>query len=179
MRRANEITIAGDLMTIYRLGAEIEKWPDLLPHYRSVDLLWQSGNQCVARMKAWRDGIPVSWMCFQERIQSEPKVVFRHIGGFTRGMIATWVFQENPDNTVTVRIIHEFRKGWPVQGFDRFVTDRVVGEFFTHNIAGKTLNMVKVLAEADRDAHSGPMGIRGEDLLTGENPSALRSGSAS
>jgi ribosome-associated toxin RatA of RatAB toxin-antitoxin module len=157
MNRWIDIRINGDLMTVYRLGAEIEKWPDLLPHYRNVKVLWQDGNRCVARMYASRDGIPVSWMCWQERDPATPKVTFRHIGGFTRGMIAVWTFEQHADDSVTARITHEFRKGWPVMAFDRFVTDKIVGDFFTHNIAGKTLGMVKLLAEADRDSRQAAM----------------------
>jgi ribosome-associated toxin RatA of RatAB toxin-antitoxin module len=152
MNRSIEIRIDGDLEAIYRLGAEIEHWPRLLPHYRDVRVLWHEGNRCVAKMYASRDGIPVSWMCWQERDPATPKITFRHIGGFTRGMVAVWTFDKHPDDTVTARITHEFRKGWPIQGLDRFVTDRIVGDFFTHSIAGKTLGMVKLLAEADRES---------------------------
>jgi hypothetical protein len=170
MHSENAITIDGDLMTIYRLGAEIERWPDLLPHYRKVDVLWRedsadgSHTRCVAKMAAWRDGIPTSWMCHQERIASEPTIIFRHIAGFTRGMEVAWVFAENPDGTVTVRIIHDFSKGIPVAALDRFVSEKVVGQFFIDNIAGKTLEMVRLLAEADRMAHAGVPILRAEDL---------------
>jgi ribosome-associated toxin RatA of RatAB toxin-antitoxin module len=155
MHRSNTITIDGDLTTIFRLGAEIEKWPRLLPHYRSVELLWQDGDRCVAKMAAWRDGIPVSWLCWQERDAATPRITFRHIDGFTRGMQVAWTFVEHDDGLVTVRITHQFRKGWPVQPLDRFVSEKVVGAFFVSAIAGKTLAMVKLLAEADRGAHAG------------------------
>ena len=152
MRRANEITIDADIVTIYGLGSRIERWPDLLPHYRKVDVLWSDvdGSRLVARMSATRDGIPVSWMCWLARDAVARRLTFRHIGGFTRGMQVVWTFEQLPDGRVTVRIIHEFRKGWPIMALDRFVTDRVVGEFFIHHIAGKTLAMVKLLAEAER-----------------------------
>ena len=162
MHRSNTITINGDLQTIYRLGAQIENWPSLLPHYRYVDVLWQDGNRMVARMGASRDGLPVSWMCYQERFPDEPRVTFRHIDGFTRGMEVAWTFQQHDDGTVTVRIAHAFRKGWPV--LDRFVSAKVVGEFFVAAIAGKTLEQVKLLAEAERAAHRGVDVIRPEDL---------------
>jgi len=170
MYSENTITIDGDVMTIYRLGAEIERWPELLPHYRKVDVLWReesadgSRTRCVAKMSAWRDGIPTSWMCHQERLHNEPKVIFRHIGGFTRGMQVAWVFDENADGTVTVRIIHEFSKGWPPAAFDRFVSEKIVGQFFIDNIAGKTLAMIKLLAESDRMAHAGVPMLGADDL---------------
>jgi ribosome-associated toxin RatA of RatAB toxin-antitoxin module len=168
MRSSIQITIDGDLHTIYTLGAEIENWPNLLPHYRSVDVLWRDENRVVAKMAASRDGLPVSWTCWQERIPDEPRIAFRHIDGFTRGMQVAWTFEEH-DGLVTVRIIHEFRKGWPVQALDRFVTEKIVGSFFVHAIAGKTLSMVKLLAEADRDAHRGVDVIRAEDVLIAES----------
>jgi ribosome-associated toxin RatA of RatAB toxin-antitoxin module len=162
MHRTNAITIDGDLQTIYALGAEIERWPDLLPHYRFVDVLWQDGDRMVARMGASRDGLPVSWMCYQERIPEEPRITFRHIGGFTRGMQVAWTFEEHGDGLVTVRIAHDFRKGWPV--LDRFVSATVVGEWFVSAIAGKTLAQVQLLAEAEREAHRGVDVIRPEQL---------------
>jgi ribosome-associated toxin RatA of RatAB toxin-antitoxin module len=165
MHSAIEITIDGDLQHIFKIGSEIEHWPKLLPHYRSVKVLWQDENRMVARMAASRDGIPVSWMCWQERLPDEPRIVFRHIGGFTRGMKVAWEFEEH-DALVTVRIIHDFKKGWPFEPFDRFVTEKIVGEFFIHNIAGKTLRMVKLLAEADRQAHRGVDVLRAEEVLT-------------
>lgn len=152
MNRSDEIIINGDLQTIYRLGAEIENWPRLLPHYRSVEIVRQQGNRYMARMKATRSGIPVSWSCLQARDPDTPRVYFKHIGGFTKGMEVAWDFEERPDGTVAVRISHDFRKGWPVDAFDRFVSDQIVGGFFVGNIAGKTLQMVKLLAEADRIA---------------------------
>jgi ribosome-associated toxin RatA of RatAB toxin-antitoxin module len=167
MRSEIDITINGDLQHIYKIGSEIENWPNLLPHYRSVKVLWQDGNRMVAKMAASRDGIPVSWMCWQERLPDEPRIIFKHIGGFTRGMKVAWEFEQH-DDLVTVRIVHDFKKGWPVEPFDRFVTEKIVGEFFIHNIAGKTLAMVKLLAEADRKARQGVDVIRAEDVLAAE-----------
>ncbi|MEZ4521395.1 MAG: SRPBCC family protein [Thermomicrobiales bacterium] len=150
MDRSDEIIIDGDLQTIFKLGSEIENWPDLLPHYRSVTILQERGNRYMAEMKASRSGIPVSWACLQERDPSIPRIFFRHIGGFTKGMEVFWTFDEREDGTVAVRISHDFRKGWPVDAFDRFVSDTIVGDFFVGNIAGKTLNTIKMIAEDER-----------------------------
>lgn len=150
MDRSDEIIIDGDLQTIFKLGSEIEHWPELLPHYRSVTILREHGNRYMAEMKAHRSGIPVSWSCLQERDPSIPRIFFRHIGGFTKGMEVFWTFEERDDGTVAVRISHDFRKGWPVDAFDRFVSDTIVGDFFVGNIAGKTLKTIKALAEEER-----------------------------
>ncbi|HUG14599.1 MAG TPA: SRPBCC family protein [Thermomicrobiales bacterium] len=169
MKSAISVTIDGDLEHIYRIGSRIENWPNLLPHYRYVDVLWRDDTRMVARMGASRDGIPVSWMCWQERLPDEPRIAFRHIGGFTRGMQVAWTFEEHA-GLVTVTIHHEFNKGWPLAALDRFVSDRIVGNFFVGAIAGKTLAQVKLLAEADRDAHRGVEVVRAEDFPARESP---------
>ena len=84
----------------------------------------------------------------QWRDPAEPRIRFEHIGGFTRGMQVAWTFERHDDGRVTVRIDHEFKKGWPV--LDRFVSERIVGSFFVSAIAGKTLARVKLLAERER-----------------------------
>jgi ribosome-associated toxin RatA of RatAB toxin-antitoxin module len=152
MHLTNAITIDGELETIYRLGAEIERWPEILPHYRSVEVLHRADDwsEVEAKMAARRGRIPVSWTCRQWRDPDEPRIRFEHIGGFTRGMQVAWTFERHDDGRVTVRIDHEFRKGWPV--LDSFVSEKVVGEFFVAAIAGKTLARVKVLAERERTA---------------------------
>lgn len=169
MHSTISITIDGDLQHIYTIGSQIENWPNLLPHYRYVDVLWRDDNRMVAKMGASRDGIPVSWMCWQERLPDEPRIVFRHIDGFTRGMKVAWTFEQH-DDLVTVSITHDFMKGWPIRRLDQFVSDRVVGDFFVGAIAGKTLAQVKLLAEADRDAHRSVSVTRAEDILTSESP---------
>jgi ribosome-associated toxin RatA of RatAB toxin-antitoxin module len=157
MRRVNEITIDADVDTIYDLASHVERWPALLPHYRAVEARWREagGRRLVARMAASRSGLPVSWVCWLERDPDEPRLTFRHIGGFTRGMRVAWTFEKRPDGRVTVRITHDFSKGWPPAALDRLVSDKIVGEFFVHAIATRTLEMIKLLAEAQHAAHAG------------------------
>ena len=153
MHRINRVDITGDLNRIYRLGVEIERWPLILPHYRAVDLLWRQENAVIARMRATRSGIPVSWTCVQQCFPDEPRISFRHIAGFTAGMEVTWQFTELAGGRIRVEIIHDFRRGWPL--VDQFVSDRVVGGFFVANIADKTLARIKSLAEARRSRDAG------------------------
>ena len=152
MRRVNEIEIDADITVIYDLAAQVERWPALLPHYRSVDVRWveDGGRRLVAHMAASRDGLPVSWVCSLERDPSEPRLRFRHIGGFTRGMQVAWTFEQLPAASTRVRITHEFSKGWPGRALNAFVSERVVGEFFVHAIATRTLETFKLLAEAEQ-----------------------------
>jgi ribosome-associated toxin RatA of RatAB toxin-antitoxin module len=132
--------------TIYRLAAAVERWPDLLPHYRSVRVLEERGDRRLVEMAASRDGIPVRWWAEQTLYPTEPRIIFHHVRGPTRGMNVEWSFTPRPDGTY-VAIRHELALGWPLVG--ELVADRIIGRFFVDNIAGKTLRRIKALAEAE------------------------------
>ena len=141
--------MAADPAVIFKLAAEIERWPLFLPHYRYVRLRRVSADRRfkVAAMGARRDLLPVTWLTTQELFPEETplRIRFRHIGGVTRGMDVAWLITPGPGAT-QVEIQHEFAPGWPLIG-DRLV-QRVIGEFFVGTIAGRTLRCVKATAEA-------------------------------
>lgn len=134
---------------IFKLAAEIERWPLFLPHYRYVRLLRASPDRRfkVAAMGARRDFLPVAWTTTQELFPDERprRIRFRHIRGITRGMDVAWILTPRPQG-VHVEIRHAFDPRWPLVG-DRLV-HRVIGEFFVGTIAGRTLRCVKATAEA-------------------------------
>jgi ribosome-associated toxin RatA of RatAB toxin-antitoxin module len=132
--------------TIYRLAAAVERWPELLPHYRSVRVLGERDGRRLVEMAAWRDGIPVRWWAEQTLYPDEPRIVFHHVRGPTRGMDVAWSFTPRPDGTY-VAIEHELTLGWPLVG--ELIADRIIGRLFVDNIAGKTLRRIKALAEAE------------------------------
>jgi ribosome-associated toxin RatA of RatAB toxin-antitoxin module len=132
--------------TIYRLAAAVERWPELLPHYRSVRVLDERGDRRLVEMAAWRDLIPVRWWAEQALYPDEPRIVFRHVRGLTRGMDVEWSFTPGPNGTY-VAIRHELVLAWPLVG--ELVADRIIGRLFVDNIAGKTLRRIKALAEAE------------------------------
>lgn len=145
MHTANEIVIRADAMTVYDLAAAVERWPDILPHYRWVRVLRDHGEARLVEMAARRDAIPVRWRAIQVLEPSIPRITFRHVGGVTTGMDVAWLFEPGPDG-LTVRIVHDFEPPWPLVG--GFVADRIIGPLFVANIAGKTLRRIKELAEA-------------------------------
>lgn len=144
MHTANEIVIQADATTVYELAAAVERWPEILPHYRWVRVLRDDGHERLVEMAARRDAIPVSWRAVQVREPAIPRIRFRHVGGVTKGMEVAWLFEPGPDG-LTVRIVHEFDPPWPVVG--ALVADRIIGPLFVANIAGKTLRRIKELAE--------------------------------
>jgi ribosome-associated toxin RatA of RatAB toxin-antitoxin module len=146
----NEILIRAEAAEVYGLAAPVERWPDILPHYRWVRILEDDGEgRRVVEMAALRNFIPVRWRAEQLLFPEVPRIVFRHVGGVTKGMEVEWVFAPQDDGVVRVSILHDLERGlagWPLVG--GVVADRVVGPFFVSNIAGKTLGRIKELAEA-------------------------------
>ena len=144
MHTENAIIIHADMERIYSLAAAVERWPDLLPHYRRVRILAEDGRRRLLEMAAHRDGIPVSWQAIQECFPDEPRITFRHVRGVTTGMEVAWTFTPGPRG-VAVAIQHWWQPNWPLLG--RLVADRLIGRLFVANIAGKTLRQIKRLAE--------------------------------
>src|SRR5690348_3946802 len=142
----NRITISAPAERIYELAARIERWPEILPHYRYVTLLRNEGNMRLAEMAATRDGIPVRWVSIEELAPMRHGIRFRHVRGVTRGMDVQWIIEPAAEGGALVRIVHEFDPPWP-RPFGPLVARYIVGRFFVHNIANKTLRRIKELAE--------------------------------
>lgn len=145
MHTENSILIHAEPAVVYGLAAAVERWPELLPHYRWVKVLSEDGNRRLVEMAARRDVIPVRWWAVQERFPDVPRITFRHVRGITRGMEVEWRFEPAPDG-VLVTIRHDLTLGWPLVG--ELVADRIIGPRFVASIAGKTLRRIKQLAEA-------------------------------
>jgi uncharacterized membrane protein len=143
--------MAGPLDEIVQLAADIEEWPEILPHYRWVKLLDGGGDSKVVEMAARRGRIPVKWRAKQEirRDGPTPVIHFHHIWGGTRGMEVDWLFDPQPD-AVDVTIQHDFQPLWPVVGktfIGSAIANYIVGPQFVSAIAGKTLATIKEIVE--------------------------------
>jgi ribosome-associated toxin RatA of RatAB toxin-antitoxin module len=132
------------LERVFDLAADVERWPELLPHYRYVRRLPHAAERHF-EMGARRGPIPVRWRAIQRPLPEERRIEFVHTGGVTRGMEVAWRFEELGDG-LDVSIEHELHLEWPLVG--SFVADRVIGPQFIEAIAGRTLRRVKELAEA-------------------------------
>ncbi len=144
MTSSDTIFIKASPKTVFRLAEAVERWPELLPHYRYVTLLGRQGNVRTVKMAASRDGIPVSWTSLLTPLPRQNKIRFHHIRGVTKGMDVEWRLRKERGGT-HVEIYHELRLGWPP--LLRNVGEYVIERFFIHNIAGKTLRRIKQLAE--------------------------------
>jgi len=130
---------------IFPLAAEVERWPQILPHYRYVRAVPDPNGERRFAMGARRGPIPVTWEAVQRPLPAERRIEFVHTGGVTRGMWVAWRFEER-DGGVDVSIEHRLDLRWPLIG--ELVARTIIGPQFIEAIAGKTLRRVKALAES-------------------------------
>jgi ribosome-associated toxin RatA of RatAB toxin-antitoxin module len=144
MHTENRIEIRGDVKRIFQIAAQVDKWPDILPHYRWVRVLQRRKRRTTVEMAARRGRIPVSWTAVQEIFPYE-RITYKHIKGFTTGMDVTWSFTPAQEK-VQVVITHDFSLSWPVVG--GVVSKYVVGALFVKPIASRTLYHIRRTVES-------------------------------
>ena len=129
---------------IFALASEVERWPEILPHYRYVRPVPDPNGERRFAMGARRGPIPVTWEAIQRPMRNERRIEFVHTGGVTRGMEVAWRFEPRGGH-VDVSIEHRLDLRWPLIG--ELVARTIIGPQFIEAIAGKTLRRVKALAE--------------------------------
>ena len=143
MHKTNSIIMCAPRMTIFETAANLELWPRILPHYRYIRYLEHSPNRNVVVMAATRSGIPISWTSEQIIDRDRMEVRFYHMKAFTKGMRVVWTFQEVPDG-VLVEIKHDLAFRVKILAP---IADKIIGDFFIHPIANKTLRCMKSYVE--------------------------------
>jgi ribosome-associated toxin RatA of RatAB toxin-antitoxin module len=139
------IDIAAPAEAIYALAAATERWPDILPHYRSVRTLARNGSARVVEMRAWRHIFPLRWTAEQINDPAAPHIRFRHTHGWTKGMDVEWRFAPLGEGSTRVTIVHRLDFRFPVAA--AWLGRHVVSGYFIHGVATRTLAHMKVLAE--------------------------------
>src|SRR3569623_1616672 len=107
MERINSVRIRAPRGRIFDLASAVERWPELLPHYRWVKVRAHlTDGRRIVEMAASRDGLPVRWVAIQGLYPEDGIISFRHIGGPTTGMDVSWVLKEQGGGIVETRIEH-------------------------------------------------------------------------
>jgi ribosome-associated toxin RatA of RatAB toxin-antitoxin module len=152
MMTHNEIRMAASPVRCFQVAADVERWPEILSHYRWVHFRRREGfGRGLVEMGAHRmfgpAGYPVWWVSEMWADEDVPVVRYRHVDGITKGMDVEWRFHDDGVGT-HVEIVHDWTRGpgWPLVG--RFAADRVIGPIFIHHVAGMTLEGVKKAVEA-------------------------------
>jgi len=144
MHKTNSIIMHAPKMSIFETAANLELWPKILPHYRYIRYLERSPNRNVVVMAATRSGIPISWTSEQIIDREKFEVRFHHLKAFTKGMRVVWTFQQTAPG-VLVEIVHDLQLR---MNLFAPIVDKIIGDFFIHNIANKTLRCMKAYVEA-------------------------------
>jgi ribosome-associated toxin RatA of RatAB toxin-antitoxin module len=143
MHKTNSLIMHAPKMKVFETAANLELWPKILPHYRYIRYLEQSPDRNIVVMAATRSGIPISWTSEQIIDWEHLEIRFHHLRAFTRGMRVVWRFQDAPGG-VLVEIEHDltFRVNFLAP-----IADKIIGDFFIHQIANKTLHSMKAYVE--------------------------------
>ncbi len=150
MKSSIGIDIGAPPDLVFRLARDVERWPDLLPHYVTAarraapDASGRLLIGFVARRPLIRVlglGLPVAWRSLTWSDTADRTLHFAHRGDATNGMDVTWRIVERPGGGCRVDIEHDFRPrvpGWA----------RLIDRLFTAPIAGRTLATFRAIAEA-------------------------------
>ena len=144
MHTGNSITIQAPKDAIFATAANLERWPEILPHYRSIRYLERGATRNLVVMAAVRSGIPISWTSEQIIDHEKLEVHFHHLKAFTKGMHVVWTFEDTPGG-VLVSIVHDLQFRVPALAP---IADQIIGNFFIHHIASQTLRCMKAHLEA-------------------------------
>lgn len=151
MHTHNEIFVRGDPDACLARAADVEAWPDILPHYREVVFSRRDADGAGrVLMRAVRHFGPVPYpIWWESEMETDPAartVRYRHVRGITRGMDVEWRVTPE-DGGARVTILHEWDgPGWPLIG--GLAARWVIGPRFVHVVAGRTLEGVKRAVEA-------------------------------
>ncbi|MGI9076351.1 MAG: type II toxin-antitoxin system RatA family toxin [Gemmatimonadaceae bacterium] len=163
METVDEQTVRAPLATVFPLARDVERWPDFLPHYRSVRFLERSRDGGgLVEMAAWRPfgsaRWPTWWISEMEVDHGAPAIRYRHVRGITTEMDVEWTFEDLPHG-VRVRIVHAWNgPRWPLIGVVAAV--HVIGPVFIHGIASRTLAGLAAAAERNSNGSAVQEGNR-------------------
>jgi ribosome-associated toxin RatA of RatAB toxin-antitoxin module len=144
MRKTNSLLMRAPKAAIFDTAANLELWPKILPHYRYIHYLERRPDRNIVVMAARRSGIPISWTSEQIIDRERLEIRFLHLKAWTKGMHVIWTFLDAPEG-VLVTISHDLQ--FRIPGLSP-IAEPVIGDFFIHNIASKTLGCMKAYVEA-------------------------------
>jgi ribosome-associated toxin RatA of RatAB toxin-antitoxin module len=149
MRTVDRALIRGTPDAVFARAADVERWPEILPHYRWVRWLERRPDGGRVEMSANRPFGPLDWPTWwvsEMWIEPARRVVrYRHVRGVTAGMDVEWVVRETVHGTEAV-IVHEWQgPPWPL--IRRPAAEWVIGPVFVHGIASRTLAGIKRAVE--------------------------------
>ncbi|HET6231850.1 MAG TPA: hypothetical protein VFE05_17370, partial [Longimicrobiaceae bacterium] len=95
MLTIDELEMGAPLEACFHAGADVERWPEWLPHYRWVrfqrkDAFGTGLVEMAARRGFGPLAWPVWWASEMHLDHQRPAVIYRHVDGITKGMDVEW-----------------------------------------------------------------------------------------
>src|SRR4051812_24783012 len=144
MHTGNSIIMQAPRELIFETAANLELWPKILPHYRSIRYLERGPERNLVVMAAVRLGLPIAWTSEQIIDREKLEIHFHHLKAWTKGMHVVWSFKETPAG-VLVEIVHDLRFRIPLLGP---IVEPIIGKGFIHPVASRTLRWMKTYLES-------------------------------
>lgn len=154
MHTHNEIVVRAPVDRCLEAASRVERWPEILPHYRRVHFIRQDGpGRGRVRMAAYRHfgplPYPVWWESEMETDPDAAEVRYHHVDGITTGMDVLWTLEavdgdpgDARDPATRIVILHDWDgPGWPIIG--GFAARRVIGPHFVRVVADRTLRGIR------------------------------------
>ena len=95
------VVIRAPVDRVLDLATDVERWPDILAHYRWVRFLERRNGGGTVEMAAWRPFGPVrypTWWVSQMTVDRPAREIrYRHVRGITSGMDVVWRLASGPD----------------------------------------------------------------------------------
>jgi ribosome-associated toxin RatA of RatAB toxin-antitoxin module len=152
MRTVDEAVVAASPDLVFEAAADVERWPEILPHYRWVRLIRGTRADGIVEMAANRPFGPLNWPTWwRSEMQMDSatrEVRYRHIAGITTGMDVLWRVTAR-DGGAHILLTHDWTgPRWPL--IRRPAAEWVIGPVFVHAIASRTIAGVARAAESRR-----------------------------
>lgn len=155
MRTVDTILVGAPPERVFHWASAVERWPEILAHYRWVRMLERRGQGGLVEMAAWRPFGPLRWPTWWASEMSVDRtrreVRYRHVRGITTGMDVLWTVDAEGTGT-RATIVHEWDgPAWPL--IRRPAAEWVIGPVFVHGIASRTLAGIAAAAERENQYH--------------------------
>jgi ribosome-associated toxin RatA of RatAB toxin-antitoxin module len=149
MRTVDTEWIAATPDRVFQHASQVERWPEILPHYRWVRMVDRRGDGGIVEMAANRPFGPLHWPTWWKSemwvAPERREVRYRHVAGVTRGMDVLWSVEAEGTGT-RATIVHEWTgPSWPLIG--AIAANLVIGPIFVSGIASRTLAGIRRAAE--------------------------------
>ena len=152
MKTVDHTRIHAPLSQVFAAATEVERWPQLLSHYRWVRMLDRRKDGGLVEMAAWRPfglvSYPTWWVSEMTVDRDTPAVHYKHVRGITTGMDVQWRFVRM-ESSIKVTITHDWDgPPWPVIG--AAAAEVIIGPVFISGIASRTLAGIKRYVESHK-----------------------------